>query len=152
VKRLATDRGQVGGVEALAFGVLVFVVATLLIANAWAVVDAKFAAVSAAQEATRAYVETARGSDGEGAARVAVAAARDAVAGLGRDATRLRLSITPAGDVTRCTLMTAEAAYDVPAVTLPWIGGFGHALTVRSRHSETIDPFRNGVAGEARCA
>jgi hypothetical protein len=139
-------------VEALVFGVLVFVVATLVIANAWAVVDAKFAAASAAQEATRAYVETARGSDSEDAARAAVAAAHLAVAGFGRDATRLRVSIAPIGAVTRCTRVTAEATYDVPAVALPWIGGFGHAITVHARHSETIDPFRNGVAGEARCA
>jgi hypothetical protein len=31
------DRGQVGGIEVLPFGLLVFVVGTLLVANAWAV-------------------------------------------------------------------------------------------------------------------
>jgi hypothetical protein len=33
-----TDSGQVGGIEALPFGLLVFVVGALLVANAWAVV------------------------------------------------------------------------------------------------------------------
>ena len=36
--RCRGDAGQVGGIEALPFGLLVFVVGTLLIANAWAVV------------------------------------------------------------------------------------------------------------------
>ena len=35
---MADDRGQVGGIEALPFGLLVFVVGALLVANAWAVV------------------------------------------------------------------------------------------------------------------
>ena len=42
-RRCAGDAGQVGGIEALPFGLLIFVVGTLLIANAWAVIDAKFA-------------------------------------------------------------------------------------------------------------
>ena len=33
-----SDAGMVGGVEALPFGLLVFVVGSLLVANAWAVV------------------------------------------------------------------------------------------------------------------
>ena len=33
-----TDAGQVGGIEALPFGLLVFVIGALLVANCWAVV------------------------------------------------------------------------------------------------------------------
>ena len=34
--RRRSDRGQVGGIEVLPFGLLVFVVGTLLVANVWA--------------------------------------------------------------------------------------------------------------------
>ena len=51
------ERGQAGGVEALPFGLLIFVVGALLVASAWVVVDAKLAVVSAAREAARTYVE-----------------------------------------------------------------------------------------------
>ncbi len=52
----AGDAGQ-AGLEAVLFGVLVFVLGTMLVVNAWAVVDAKLAATSAAREAARSYVE-----------------------------------------------------------------------------------------------
>ena len=73
MRRCRGDRGQVGGVEALPFGVLVFVVGVLLVVNLWAIVDAKVAATSAAREAARAYVEAADGAEAEGDA---IAAAR----------------------------------------------------------------------------
>src|SRR3954447_14686723 len=56
-RRWHDERGQVGGLEALAFGLLIFVIGTLIVANAWAVVDAKFAVESAARQAARNYVE-----------------------------------------------------------------------------------------------
>ena len=52
----------------LPFGVLIFVVGSLLIANAWAVVDAKLATTAAAREAARAYVESGSAAAGAGAA------------------------------------------------------------------------------------
>ena len=55
--RCRGDAGQVGGIEALPFGLLIFVVGSLLIANAWAVVDAKFATDAAARQAVRTFVE-----------------------------------------------------------------------------------------------
>ena len=46
--------------------------------------------------------------------------------------------------------MTFEAEYEVPALSLPFIGGYGRApFRVRSAHSEIVDPFRSGVPGEA---
>src|SRR6478672_9729016 len=53
-----SQRGQVGGLEALAFGLLIFVAATLVVASVWGAIDAKFAASEAAREATRTFVET----------------------------------------------------------------------------------------------
>ena len=46
------------GIEAIPFGILIFVVGALLIANIWAVIDAKAAVDAAAREATRSYVES----------------------------------------------------------------------------------------------
>jgi hypothetical protein len=145
------DRGQIAGIEVLPFGVLVFVVGSLLVANAWAVIDAKLAVAAAAREAARTYVETAS-DDPRAASASAFAAARDAIAGHGRDPDRLQLTIEPGTSVARCRRVVIHAAYVVPAVTLPWIGGFGSGITANARNSELVDPFRDGVAGTARCA
>ncbi|MEY2465047.1 MAG: hypothetical protein QOH64_3185, partial [Acidimicrobiaceae bacterium] len=82
------EHGQVAGVEALPFGVLLFVVGALLVANAWAVIDAKMATDSAAREAARTYVEA---ETHEAGLLDATAAAREAIAGQGRDPSRLDL-------------------------------------------------------------
>ena len=93
------EHGQVGGIEALPFGVLIFVLGSLLIANAWAVIDAKFATDTAARQATRTYVE---GSDPEVALAEAVAAGRAAVAGHGRDPDRVEIAPIGAAGLARC--------------------------------------------------
>ncbi len=132
--------------EALPFGLLVFVVGSLLVANAWAVVDAKFATDAAAREAARRYVEA---TDPDTATAEALEAARGALDGRGRR----HGSVAPVGDValTRCRPATFEAVVVVPALSLPWIGGFGDGFEVRSRHTEVVDPFRAGLAGPVRC-
>jgi hypothetical protein len=151
------DRGQMGGVEALPFGVLIFVIGTLLIANAWAVVDARLATDAAAREATRQFVEApvVDRSGVQDAEASAVAAGLDALAAHGRDPGRATVALTglsaPGGGdgYVRCARATFTATYRVPALTLPWIGGYGGGFEVTSSHSELIDPFRNGVPGDA---
>lgn len=144
------ERGAVGGLEAIPFGMLVFVAGTLLVANAWAVIDAKLAVDAAAREAARTFVESGGGASGEDAA---LAAAREAMDGHGRDADGLALDITmPDGTgFRRCAPVVVRASYEVPAVPIPWIGGFGHGIDVAARHSERVDPFRDGIEGDARC-
>jgi hypothetical protein len=146
-RRARGDAGQVGGIEALPFGLLVFVVGTLLIANAWAVVDAKFATDAAARQAVRTFVE---GADTASARRAAVDAGLASIDGHGRDPARA--TVQPVGDAVldRCARVTFEAVYEVPALLLPFIGGYGTApFRVRSAHSELVDPFRAGVPGTA---
>ena len=135
-----------GGLEAIPFGMLVFVVGALLAATAWAVVDAKLAVVSAAREAARTYVEADSADEGviDG-----TAAATEAMANHGRRAA-VEVTFDEPGDFARCALVTARVSYEVPAVPLPWIGGLG-ATTVSARHSERIDPFRDGIPGQAEC-
>ena len=144
------DRGQVGGIEVLPFGLLVFVIGTLLVANAWAVVDAKLAVTSAAGEAVRSYVEA---DSGDAAVEAAEAAARSAIAGHGRRAPRTEVQITHAGGgpYTRCTRATVTVRHRVPALSLPFLGGYGDGFDVAASQSEIIDPYRSGLTGEARC-
>lgn len=140
------ERGFVGGAEVLPFGVLIFVVGVLLVANAWAVVDAKLAVQAAARETARAYVE----SDGSAAALdEATSLGRSAVAGMGRDPARVRL-VVDAGTFERCARVVVTATYAVPSASLPIIGGFGRTFDVAARHSEIVDPLRSGL-GAGRC-
>ena len=150
------DRGQVGGVEVLPFGLLLFVVGTLLVANAWAVIDAKLAVDAAARQAARHFVEAdvPAARDFGGAEAAARRAGYEALAAHGREE-RSTVELTglesPDGQVgfTRCARATFTASYDVPVLSLPWIGGFGSGLDVTSRHSELIDPYRDAVPGSA---
>jgi hypothetical protein len=142
------EAGQVAGLEAMVFGLLTFVVAVLLAANAWAVVDAKMAMSTAAREATRAYVEAPAGAD---PLALAEAAAREAVRGHGRDPDRMELRPLEGG-FTRCQVVRFEATYRVAAVALPFIGGRGAGFTAAARHSEVVDPYRDGVpSAGTRC-
>jgi hypothetical protein len=61
--------------------VLIFVIGTLIVANAWGAIDAKFATSAAAREATRAAVEAAPGADLQA---VATSAAVTTLEGHGR--------------------------------------------------------------------
>jgi hypothetical protein len=145
--RLRGDAGQVGGIEALPFGLLLFVIGSLLVANAWAVVDAKFATDAAAREAVRTFVES---TDTASAMTEADRAARAVLAGHGRDPDRAAVRPIGETDLVRCARVTYEVAYEVPALTLPLIGGYGTApFRVRSSHSELVDPFRSGLTGDA---
>jgi hypothetical protein len=150
------DRGQAGGIEALPFGVLVFVIGTLLVANAWAVVDAKLAVDASARQATRHFVEADVGTGTvEDAELAATQAGLDALVAHGRSAVRADVRLTglvPAPGQTgysRCARATFTATYAVPVLTLPWVGGFGTGIGVTSSHSELVDPYRDGVPGSA---
>ncbi len=131
--------GQVG-IE-LPFGLLTFVVGALLVANAWAVIDAKIAVSAAAREATRAYVEAPVDAD---PIALAEAAARSAIDGAGRDPDQLALTTLDA-TFARCETVHFEASYRIPALRVPWVGGFGAGFTATARHAEVVDPYRTGV-------
>jgi len=144
LRRIHRSESGQAGIEVVPFGLLTFVVVTLLVANAWAVIDAKIAVSSAAREATRAYVEAPADVD---PLDVAETAAREAVRGAGRDPARLVLTPIEA-TFARCETVRFEASYELPAIRLPWLGGIG-AFTARARHAEVVDPFRTGVPSSA---
>jgi len=142
VRRGVDERGQFAGIEAIPFGLLVVVVGGLVVANAWGVVDAKFAVSSAARAATRAYVETPAGDDARARAQAAAGAA---MAGFGRDADRLEVELVR-GSLSRCEPVEIRVRYRVPAVTVPWLGSAGSAVEVTASHVERVDPYRTGLA------
>lgn len=135
------ESGQLAGIEVLPFGLLTFVVGALLVANAWAVVDAKIAVSAAAREATRAFVEAPADAD---PLALADAAARAAIDGAGRDPDELVLTPLDA-TFARCESVRFEASYQIPAIRVPWVGGFGSGFTATARHGEVVDPYRTGV-------
>ncbi|MEA3075148.1 MAG: hypothetical protein QOF60_56 [Actinomycetota bacterium] len=143
------DDGQIAGVEGVIFGVLVFVLGTLVVANAWGVVDAKMAAAGAAREATRAFVESRSPTTSDALAE-ARSAASDAIAGYGRTPSRMRFVAEEAA-LQRCARVTIRVEYPVPLVVIPVIGRYGHGFTARARHSEIVDPFRSGLADTNEC-
>lgn len=146
------ERGQVAGIEALPFGLLVFVAGALLIANLWAVVDTKFAADAAAREATRYVVERARADVAPDLVRttatdIAVATMVDH----GRAGPIDVVVESAGGGFDRCERITVTVTTEVPAVRIPFIGGFGEPFDIVATHSEIVDPVRSGVAGRADC-
>ena len=135
------EGGQIGGVEAVAFGVLVLVLGMLGAATAWAVVDTKVAAASAAREAVRTYVE----SDGSAAAwDHAVDRGREAFAGHGRDPAAVRLPRPPDG-FGRCGPVTVTASTALELPRIPGVRALGRRVTVRASHTEVVDPYRAGI-------
>lgn len=123
---------------------------TLLVANAWGVIDAKLAASSAAREAARTYAEAATADSGDAWA-AAREAAKDAIEGHGRDWRRASLGPPADGRIDRCRRFTVEVRYDVPLVAVPLLGQHGRGIEVTARHSEIIDPYRSGLPGTAAC-
>ena len=139
------DDGQVGGIEAIPFGLLVFVAGSLLIANAWAVVDAKFATDAAAHQAARTFAESEAAGD---AVERAVEAGLAAIDGHGRSRSNATITAAEGTTFRRCERVTFIATYRLPALTVPFLGGLGDGIDVSSRASEVVDPFRAGVPGE----
>ncbi len=146
--RAGDERGQVGGIESLSFGVLILVLGMLGAASAWAVVDAKVAATSAAREASRSFVE----SDGSAEAWAdAAARGREAFAGHGRNALAVELP-RPDGDFGRCGPVTVTASTTIDLPRLPGIRATLRRVQVQASHTEVVDPYRAGVGRGPTCA
>jgi hypothetical protein len=136
------EDGSVGGFEALPFGLLVFVAGSLLLANAWAVVDADLATSAAAREAVRAFVEAPPAEDARARGEEAAIAA---LVAHGKRAERATVEWSAAVPE-RCAPVTVTVGYRVPSLSVPWIGAFGGGvIEARSSHTEVVDPWRAGL-------
>lgn len=139
-ERLRDDRGAVGGMEMLPLGFLVMVVGTLMMLNAWTVVDSWMAVSSAAREGARVYVE----SDPADAWPNASARIAEVMDDYGRGERAIAPDPPEIEAFARCEVVTVTAGYDLAFITLPFVGGFGSLDTIEARHSERIDPWRAG--------
>lgn len=146
------ERGQAGGMEVLPFGLLVFVAGALLVVNIWGVVDTKFAADAAAREAARWVVESAgRAVTPEAVRAGATEVAAATMADHGRRRPVEVVVDPPSASFVRCERIRVTVETSVPAIRLPFLGGFGRPFTVRASHGEIVDPTRAGVDGVATC-
>jgi Flp pilus assembly protein TadG len=145
IRRLPDERGVLGGLEGVAFGILVFVFGTLVVVYGWAVVDAKIAATAAAREATRAFVEAPNDSSASAAAQQA---AIDTLAGHGRTAISVDLNGTSR---VRCGRVDVTVSTRVHHPVLPLLDSTGGWTTVSGRHSEIVDAYTSGVDGTTDC-
>lgn len=142
------ERGVVGGVEVLPFGLLVFGAGTLLILNCFTVIDAKLAVSSAAREGVRSAIEA---PDPQEAESRSFWAARASFAASGHAPNALEIKFAESGG-TRCGTITVATSYRVVPVRLPIVGGFGGAIIVRARRAERLDRYRSGLTGSAACS
>lgn len=146
------DRGAIGGVEGMAFGVLVFVFGMLMVVNAWAVINGKLAATAAAREASRTLAEGLAEHSKNHTDTTQIA--RDVV--LGYVPTAQNIHVILHSDTSqgfgRCAIQSVEVEYTVPRIAIPLLDGAGGTRRVRGHHSEIIDPYRSGTAGEVHCS
>ena len=149
MKIVRDERGQVAGIEAIPFGLVVVLVATLLLANTWAVIDARLATDAAAREAVRTFVES--WPDEAGGWRAAEQRGREAVAAQGRDGGSVRFELALIPGYQRCARATVTARYSLPALAIPYVGGFGHGFAIAATRSEVIDPYRSGGPAGGGC-
>lgn len=142
------EEGFVGGLAGMVFGLLLFVVGTLVVANAWAVVDTKAAATEAARQAARTYVEAA---NPDLASQGAQQAADATLSGSGRDPAKASVTLA-SGYFARCERITISVSYPAPLLVLPFVGRVGTGELVRAQNSELVDPFGSGLPGTSACA
>ncbi|MGH8906638.1 MAG: hypothetical protein ACRD0K_09000 [Egibacteraceae bacterium] len=147
-RRWRDEHGAAGGFEAIAFGTLIFVFGTLLVANAWDVVDARFAVAAAVREAARAYVEAESADQANAAGQ---RAAQATMAAYGRADPPAQADVRTTGAFARCARATWTVSYPVSVIVLPGVFGLDEVYTVSASHSEIVDPLRTGLEGEADC-
>ena len=137
------ETGQAGA-EILFFAFVILLSMTLVVANAWAVIDAKFMVTAAAREGTRTYVKAANADE-------ALAGALGAVdASIEREGGRLnrRIPTNVVGQFGRCERVVVTVAYKIPSVRVPVLGYTFGTRRVSATHSEVVDPYRSGLDGE----
>lgn len=137
------EGGQVGGLEAIVLGVLVFVFGTLAVANAWAVIDAKLVVDDAAAQAARVFVLSP--SPGTAPAR-AETMADQVLTAAGRSPSRATVLVV--GSLTRCSVVAVTVTYRVPTVVIPLLAQVSTGLTVRSTHRALVPPLAAGPTGD----
>lgn len=139
-ERLLDERGFVAGADMLIFGVLAFVMGSLLVINVWNVIDASFAVSAAAREGARTFTE----ADPDTAWSESQSRMLEVMDEYGRGDRAVAPQLPAVGNYERCAVITVTAEYDVALVRLPIFGQFGTMTRVSASHSERIDAYRSG--------
>jgi hypothetical protein len=133
--------GFVAGAEALLFGTLVLLAGSLLLANAWMVIDTRVAVESAAREYLRGYTES---DDPAHAHDAGLRAATDVLAGRG-----IRAEVdAPDAPFGPCARAEVTISATVAAVRLPFVDGLGRR-EVSATRVEFVDAHRMMQASPA---
>ena len=137
------ERGVVAGLEGLVFGSLILLGGTILVVNAWSVLDTRQALDGAAREYLRAYTEAPDAATGE---RAGDRALRSALDGRDRLLRSVRLQRPDRGRFGPCSEATVVLSATVPAARVPFVGRFG-TVDVRVVHHELVDAHREVIPG-----
>ncbi|MGQ0744765.1 MAG: hypothetical protein ACT4OS_10615 [Acidimicrobiales bacterium] len=136
------ERSSLGqaGVEVLGLAAVASVMLILLVANAWAVVEAKSRAEVAARHGARAVAERAARPHAWAQAEAEAVALFEAGGG---SAEWIGMALID-GSLRRCQTVVVEVRARVPAVGLGKL--FPAATTVTGRSSSLVDPLAHGLA------
>jgi hypothetical protein len=136
---MTREDGQAGGVEAIAFGLLVLVVGALIIVNGWSVIDATTAARTAAREGARTFATAGNGTT---AADNAITATRRTLHDMGWTDPNITVNVT--GAFLRCSIVT-------DTVRIPVRFFRTGVVWASASDSQRVDPYRSGVPGDTQC-
>lgn len=140
-----SERGAVAGLEGVMFGLLVLLAGTVLVVNAWSVLQTRRTLDGAAREYLRAYTQ----ADSPAQARLAANLALDEVLrgerGRGTDITVTAPDPALFGP---CASASVTLATTVPAARLPFVGTMASTEVVVD-HTELVDAHREMTTGAA---
>jgi hypothetical protein len=138
--RAFDERGVVGGADAVAFGMLILVVSSLIAINAWQVIAAKS---SAQQQAKSAATRLSRVQSGtEFTVQLASISSQ-----LGDDTTLAVLDDTtrrPVRRIARCQRIVVEVTTTVTTQRIPFVEATAKSRQVRATATAVVAPFTNG--------
>ena len=137
------ERGAVAGLEGVMLGVLVLVTGTLLVVNAWGVLQSRRTLDGAAREYLRAYTQADDAAAAESAGRRALLDVLDGERG---SAAGVRIDAPDRSTFGPCATATVTLSSTVPAARLPFVGAMA-STTIRVTHTELVDAHREIRSG-----
>ncbi len=140
-----SERGFVAGSDGLIFGVLIFVLGTLVVVNLWALIEARNVANSVARDYLRAYTEAPDPATAVQRGDRAAIAAAGAAHG---DGWTWSIRGADPSSFGPCARASVTVEVKVAGIAVPVIRGLGER-TVRVTRTELVDPYRGLTSGDA---
>lgn len=140
-----SERAAVAGLEGVMFAVLVLVTGTLVVTNAWSVLQSRRTLDGAAREYLRAYTQ----ADGPGPAALAARSAMiDSLSGEGVPIGSVSFEGPDPTGFGPCASATVTLSRTVPALRLPFVGRIS-STRVSVTHTELVDAHREMSEGRS---